>query len=248
MDLEGIDPDDLDSVLFGGSDPPADGSFDPFLPGLGNEDGSDDDVYGVTDDAEQSDDSVGVIRYGRFGGQDPGGFQQNDIGPLPWERGTDQPTVGESSARARTAADTGNRNVGRIAEQRSGGSSTGLVRRQRAEGVASSIADAQERIREQSRIPLDDDERRRAVKSDEAGEVKKITRTYERQSILTPPQFQECFFEATLVTLKSNVTGDWIITLKVPPEFKSQVFDLGDAYGLALTTTIVRKRYTKNGD
>lgn len=243
---EGTDRDDLDRVFFGGGDPPADGSFDPFLPGLGKEDGSDDDVYGDTNDSGEQDDPASVIRYGRFGNQGNGRFQPDDDKPFPWERGTDQPTVGERSARERQAADTGNRNVGRVAAERGGSPPTG-VRRTESAGVASSIAAAQQRIRADASVPLTDDEQRAAVVDRQEHPRSKIPRHYERQSITRPPQFQRTTFEATMMALKANAAGDWIVQIKVPAEYKSAVFDLGDAYGLALEVQITRKSYDRNG-
>ena len=50
-----------------------------------------------------------------------------------------------------------------------------------------------------------------------------------------------------MMALKANAAGDWIVQIKVPAEYKSAVFDLGDAYGLALEVQITRKSYDRNG-
>lgn len=243
---DGDDRDDLDNVLFGGSDPPGDGSFDPFLPGIGQEgsemDGDDGDIDSPTDDYGDND----LGRILRFSSQVASRQQSDDDQSLPWERGTNQPTKGEGSARDRAAADTGDRNVRRIADVRGGGATTGILRREQSEGVANSISDAQRRIRANATIPLDETEQVAAVKNDEAGHYKKITRHYERQSISRPPEFRSANFEATMMALKANATGDWILQVKVPAEFKSAVFDLGDAYGLALDITVARKSYSRD--
>jgi hypothetical protein len=237
---------DIDSVLFGGSDPPADGSFDPFLPGLGYSSDEDDGPDGAGDDPEQPDGADGVIRYGRFGSEGNSGFQQNDDQSLPWEGRTGNPPRGIAEQQQREGTDTGIGNVRRIADQRGGSTGTGAFRRERPEGLAGSISDAQQRIRAVATQPLDShDERGIAVAAQTfhtgSGKPK---REYQKQALSSPPQFQSTEFEATLMGLKSNVAGNWILQLVIPPSDAAGVFDLKDAYGLALKVSVVRKRYT----
>lgn len=239
--------DDLDSVLFGGSDSPGDGGFDPFTEGIGGDESTSDGPDGDDDSFQRNDDSIGVIRYGRFGGQDPGGITPTDNGPLPWAGGTNPSAAELRTERTREATSAGNRYVGRVADERSGGNPAGL-RRTASTGVADSIAAAQQRIREQSREPLTGPESVAAVKADEAGETKKITRSYEKQSILAPPTFKSTNFEATIMGLKANTAGDWIIQLRVPPDFRESVTCLGDAYGLALDVVIVKRNFRPNAE
>ena len=102
---------DLDSVLLGASDNPADGSFDPFLPRFNDDDEPGDGRYGATDDPIQQDVATGVIRYGGFGGQGDSGLQPDDDESLPWAGGTDQPTTGADEQRLRAATDAGDRQL-----------------------------------------------------------------------------------------------------------------------------------------
>jgi hypothetical protein len=75
---------------------------------------------------------------------------------------------------------------------------------------------------------------------------RKITRHYERQAITAPPPFKRSDFEATLVGLKANTTGDWIITLRVGQENREAATSLGDAYGLALDVVIEKHLFTND--
>lgn len=239
--------DDTDFVLFGGDDSPAYGAFDTFLEGITGNDPADDDFHGDADDPEQSNDPTDRSGYDGPHLESIGRLQQDDDQSLPWERGTGQPISGSAEQRARDAADTGNRHVGRVAAERAPSTGTGIGRN-RSQPVANNILDAQQRIRAQSRLALDDDERLAAVKSYEAGEIKKPTRSYTKQHILAPPTFQQCEFEATLIGLKANTSGDWIVNLKVPPLDDEAVISLKHGYGLALEVHVTRKRFTSNGD
>ena len=250
---------DIDSVLFGGSDPPVDGSFDPWLPGLGQERTEDDSGNGTSDHhfrdggfTAGDDDAEGVIRYGRFGGEGDRIDQRDDGEPLPWQGATDRPIVGAAERREREAADTGNRNVTRTAEERTGRSNEGGTRTDPPR-LASSINAAAERIRADIRIPLDARERSAAVIKWEESRGNgpgggKIPRTYERKRLDHAPQFMATDFEATLAGLKANTNGIWIITLTVAPYDKSAVYTLDDAYGLALDVHVQRKRMAPDND
>ncbi len=238
---------DIDDVLFGASDPPADGSFDPFLPGLGQDDTEGDGRYGGADDSEPSDGADGVIRYGRFGGQSHSGQQPDDDEPLPWAGGTDQPARGIEEQRDREAADAGNRQLRRVANERGRSPGTGTVGRERTESVEGGIAAAQQRIGRLASVPITpNDERALAIGAREHrdGVQYKPKREYQKQHILTPPQFQQCEFEATLQGLKSNTAGNWMLQLIVPPSDANAVFQLKDGYGLALKVTVVRKPFS----
>lgn len=230
---------DLDDVLFGGSDPPADGSFDPFLPGLGEEGRED---YG---DSRDSDTAI-IYSYtdaiGRQHGTDsegPGRLQPDDDQPLPWSGTAVRRVVGADEQRDRAATDIGIRSV---AAKHQGSIGPGGTGREQSDGVANSLFDAQQRIRAES------GDGPTTVRIVEGGNrnhtpILKPTRPYERQEIHRPPEFENTSFEAMLLKQASNTAGEWIITLKAPMTEKDNVFDLADAYGLALTVTITRKRF-----
>lgn len=217
--------DDLDSVLLGGDIGPDGGDFDPFATGDGTDDG---DV----------DTAIIYDRSDAFGGFVGGGIQgdsgqpANDDGPLFRSRADHPSSAALREQREREAVDTGIGNVGRVAADRSGHTSEGVARRERSEGVANSLFDAQQRVR--ADIARSDDDR--------------IKRHYERQSITAPPQFESTSFEATIAKLQANATGDWIITLKVPSANRAEATVLGDSYGLALQVTIERKRFSIGDD
>ena len=243
---------DLDLVLFAGGNPPADGSFDPFLPGLGQEgaedtgsERSDDGYFRDGYSAAGPNDGDNIIRYGRFGGEGDSQYEPNDNGPLPWQGAGDIPVLGEGERRGREAADAGNRNVRRTAEQHSGSIGPGVTGKSHAPRVDSSIASAAERIRSDLRVPLDARERSAAVlRWEQEGSKgnRKIKREYQKQGIDHPPQFHSVNFEAMLTGLKANVSGDWILTLVVPKDSKQAVYQLDDAFGLALDIHVQRHR------
>jgi hypothetical protein len=236
---------DLDSVLFGGSDPPGDGSFDPFLPGLGESQREDDSNDGDIDTAVIYDGTNSFGRSDRSSGEGDSGFTQDDDRPFPGARRTVEQAVGIAEQREREAADAGDRHLRRVAEQRGGSAGTGTPRRESSEGVANSIADAQQRIKLRAVDPLTPaDERTLAIAAERQGPgVGKPKREYQKRIVSSPPQFQETEFEATLMGFKSNVAGNWILQLVIPPMDAAAVIDLKDAYGLALKVTVTRKRY-----
>jgi hypothetical protein len=55
------------------------------------------------------------------------------------------------------------------------------------------------------------------------------------------PKFQRCKIEAQLYGLKSNTSGEWMLTLKVPANCDAEVMMLSKAHGLALDMEISRK-------
>ena len=100
--------------------------------------------------------------------------------------------------------------------------------------MANSILDAQQRLR--GELPHFEEFPRKGP------------RTYNKREVLTPPQFQSANFEATIFKLQSNAAGEWMLTLKVPPEYREQATSLGDSYGLSLMVNVNRKRYDPDGD
>jgi hypothetical protein len=239
--------DDLDSVLLGGDDSIGDGDFDPFDTGSGENDGSDDSsTYGYGPDSESNDTNAfdGLLGTGReIRAAEP----RDDDQPLPWARGN-QPVSGEGSARERAAADTGDRNVRRVADERTGDAGTGVARKQRSSGVADSIESAQSAIRKRVRDsqPLDDGEResvKLVIKEQNQSPYSKVKRRYERREIKNVPIFGATNFEATITGLKANTAGNWIVQFNIPAEFRDSATVLGDAYGLALKVTVERKLY-----
>lgn len=203
-------------------------------------------------------------RYDRASDQSIAGFQPDDAGPVPWQGARAQSVTGAAERDAREAAHTGDRNVRRTAEQRTGGigeggSGTGPGDHEPA--VANSIGDAAERLRRKlcedlretiaadAGIPLDAD--RRSAKVLELAEhpnIKPPKREYNKQHITTPPQFETTSFEATIAGLKANVNGEWILTLKVSADSRQRVYALDDAFGLALKVSIDRRRFSLESD
>ena len=230
--------DDLDSVLLGGGLNPVHDAFDPFATGIGEGDGDSDSDDGDTDSAI-------IYDYGDTFGRFSGGY--NEAVPTDGESllgpGPKPSTTGADEQRERAATDAGIGNVRRVADERGGNPGTGVARRTRSEGVASSIGQAAQRIRAEASIPLTDDERRAGVNSLGNGtqDRGKIKRTYTRSIITEVPTFRRSSFEAMLMGLKANTNGDWIIQLKVPNEFTTEATSLGQAYGLALDISITRK-------
>lgn len=263
---------DRDAVLFGGDDPPADGSFDPFLPGLGQEgdatspfsgeanghNGSDDSasIYEFPNDGtgvgDRSADGYRVIEQGDVGGDSIfqsrhyGGDQvdkSDDDRSLPWE-GTGAATVlGAAERAAREAADTGNRNIRRTAEQhdRSAGEGAGGNRTSHSTEVDSSISAAAQRIRSEIAGPVDIGRRSSAIeKFVRDGHLPMGPRQYQKTGITAPPRFMATDFEAMLMGLKANASGDWIVTIKIDQQQGDRVFPLNGAFGLALDMRVER--------
>lgn len=250
---------DLDSVLFGGSDPPNDGSFDPFLPGLRQEGTTDDgdgweaDGYpGIGSQESDDDNADNIVGYGRFDNEGYRIHEQDDGGPLPWQREGDIGVLGAEERRAREAADTGNRNIRGVAEKRSGGTGTGgngTGTRTHSTNVESSIGAAAERIRADLRVPLDARERSAAVirwsehtRSTGPGGGK-LKRQYVRDDPDAPMQFISSDFECMMTGLKANSSGNWILTLQIPAEAGQAIFPLHKAFGLALDVHVQRRKY-----
>lgn len=236
-------------MFFGGSDFTPDGSFDPFATVLGEADGEVTNVYGDTDHPGESDSPDGVVRYGRHTDQSDSGYEQDADRPITGERGTVQQVIGADEQRDRDRTDAGIRHLRRVATEHSGSPGTGTVRRSTSEGVASSIADAQERIRAAAGQPLGADERRDiAVASQTFTHGSSKPRTYQKRHVTVAPTFEECEFEATMGGLKSNTAGSWVLTLVIPPHEANGVLQLSASYGLALKVKVERKRYGPNGD
>lgn len=248
---------DPDTGLFSGSDPSADGPFDPFLPRFREEGETSTDQHGDADGDDGEGGSATLYdyterfgRYGPSGGESDSGFSPDDDRSLPWQGAGDQPILGAEERRAREGADTGNRNVRRAAEKhggrsQSGGSGSPASNESR---VDSSIAAASQRIKDELRVPLDPRQRSDAiVKWETAGDKnRKLTRHYEKQGISSVPQFGNTTFEAMLAGLKANVNGEWILTLKIDPNAAHLIFPLHSAFGLALDVQINRHRHRTN--
>jgi hypothetical protein len=240
------DDDNPHSVFLGNGDSPGDELFDPFEPRVGTSLEPDDREDGNVDgDIDTATFQYDPNNRGRQFGNSHQGSPDND-GPIPWPRSPSQSTIGEQSERDRAAADTGDRNIRRVADSRTGGSQQRIVRRERAEGVASSILDAQQRVRTHLSIPLSDEERADIPRVAEPGGDKTI-RHFIRSGIHAPPQFEQTVFEATIHGLKSNASGDWIIQFIVPAADRDAATILGDAYGLALDVAVIRKHFGPGG-
>lgn len=246
--------DDIDPgpVFLRDSDPSTDEPFDPFKPRFreeggtatpspGNSDGHDGSSYEETTD----DDGIGIIRYGRFSDEGDGEHQQDDDRPLPWQGTGDIGILGATERRDREGADTGTRNIRGTAEKHARLPNTGRYRTEssaHSPGVENSISAAAERIRADLREPLDARERSAAVVrwSEEGDKNRKLKRQYQKTGVLIPPQFLNTTFEAMMVGLKANVSGEWILTLKIDADAAQLVFPLHSAFGLALNVEVSR--------
>ena len=240
--------DDSDFAFFGGSPDTADLPF-PFgpTPEPGYEPGDSDDDG--SDGAHSYDQHEhGVIRYGRFSDEDDERAADDIRDSVPWTRGPIHVIRGAAEQREREAADTGDRHVGRVADARSGEHPAGEHggRTAGAARVANNLGDATLRLRETPsggialvpRRPIDDG----PIETDTATIERVIKRQYERSNLTEAPKFRECQFEATLVGLRANPNGDWIIQFKVSPEFDNAVTQLKHGYGLALQADFRRKQ------
>jgi hypothetical protein len=94
--------------------------------------------------------------------------------------------------------------------------------------VASGLLDAAERLR--ASFPRDDG-------------VERPKRPYQRRNIAASPAFEHTAFEATIFKLLSAANGDWMVTFKVPSEYREAATVLGDSYGLALDVSITRRHH-----
>jgi hypothetical protein len=93
--------------------------------------------------------------------------------------------------------------------------------------VASGLVDAAERLR--AAFPRD--------------ERVEGARRYQRRTNAAPPVFEHTEFEATIFKLLSAANGDWMVTFKVPPEYREAATVLGDSYGLSLDVSITRRHH-----
>lgn len=245
---------DRDAVLFGGDDPPSDGSFDPFLPGLSEE--------GST--SFRGDDSADTAVIHQFP-ENSGGYEyvdddgytvlershngsdridkSDDDRSLPWEGAGNLTVHGAAERAAREAADAGNRNIRRVAEShdRSVGAGADGNGKTHSTGVDSSISAAAQRIRSEIAGPVDTGRRSAAIaKFAESGHLPLGPRQYQKQGVTAPPRFMSTEFEAMLTGLKANVSGDWILTLKIEQSEGDKIFPLHSAFGLALDVHVDR--------
>lgn len=248
------DYNDPDTVLLGGGLRATDDSFDPFEPRVRHEGEPPADSYGeaggyigVSGEDRQHDDAEGVIRYGRFGDETGGLDKSDDDRPLPWESPGSVHVSGADERRAREAASTGDRNIRGVAATHGGGATAGGTgdTKTHSPRVDSSIHAAGERIRAELTGPVDTRQRSAAIIAwDAAGrDFRKIEgprRQYQKQGIVTAPQFLNTTFEAMLMGLKANASGDWILTLKIDQDAGQLVFPLHSAFGLALDIEVNR--------
>ena len=254
------DDSDLGSVLLGGGLHATDDSFDPFRPGLREEgpEGDDGDAVddspiipngreGIDKSVEYSDDGYRIEQPGHDGGHSFD--QRGDDQPLPWQGAGSQRVVGAAERRDREAADAGNRNVRGASTTHGGGPTAGGTRNAQTHSprVDSSIDAAAQRIRADlsGARPVDTGRRANVLRAlangadrvDGPGQVK---RQYQKQGIVLPPTFLETTFEAMLMGLKANASGDWILTLKIDQDAGQLVFPLHSAFGLALDVSVAR--------
>lgn len=248
------DDDDLGSVLLGSSDPSSDMDYDPFsVVGGENDNEARGDISGYGQGPE-SDHPIGERRYSGASGEGSEGIPADDSRPLLRPGGSDQLNADAQWTADRERAAGRDRQLRRVAEQRSGGAGTGEDGGARAPAVANTIRDAAARIRADFAREPGTAERvgigRQLEGQAEHGTQqvqprKKIT--YERSSVLTPPQFRHTEFEAIVSKLQSNTDGSWMLTLRIPPYCRQQATLLGDAYGLALGVTVERLSFLRDG-
>ena len=163
-------------------------------------------------------------------------------------------------------SDTGIGNVRRVAAERSTGAGTGgagtgqpdedaekPTDRGLGRRMATSIEQAAERLRAEHSegLTLVDGPGLEArikefVHSEGKGGNFHAKRAYQRSVITSAPKFRECeLTEVNLAGLRAAATGEWIVTLKIPPSCFEEVTKLSSAYGLALDMTITRKSYAE---
>lgn len=230
------------------------------------DDGPVDGATWLSDDGDIDHDQLGRIGYDR---SDTGIFTApgDDIRDTVPGSGRELPDrIEQQRSLEREAAATGDRHVGRVADLRSGSDPAGASggSGSAAERVADSIRLAQQRLRSDrtvdSTVRVGTPERaaipdgaivngstlrslEQVVIPDESTPIK---RHYERTTLSAPPSFHSTTFESTIIGLKANTTGDWIISFKVSPEHKAAVMDLAGAYGLALIMHVERRKRGSN--
>ena len=238
--------DDSDIAFFGSSPDTADLPF-PFgpTPEPGYEPGDSDDDGSDSPHAYDQHEH-GVIRYGRFNDHDDEATTDDVRDSVPWQRGPIHIVRGAAEQREREAADTGDRHVGRVADARTGvhtsGGTGGSDQR-----VANSLRDASERARGSIVTQLGRGPELPIVDGLET-DTRTIKRHYELSTLTEVPKFRHCEFEGTLVGLKANVNGDWIVQFKVSPRFDEAVMQLKHGYGLALKHVIDRKKHSTDDE
>ena len=236
------DHDDSDIAFFGVSPGTSDLPF-PFgptpEPGYEPDDSSND---GSDSPTAYDSNEYGVIRYGRFDGEDDEGTAEDFRDSIPWQGGPIRFIRGADEQRAIEAADTGDRHVGRVADARAGLDTQGATGGS-ATRVADSIRDAGERIRRSNGATLSSNAKPDELRGINVTDPSTVKRQYERSTIVAPPTFRRAEFESTLTGLKANVNGDWIITFKVSPQYDEAVMSLKNSYGLALKQSIERRTH-----
>lgn len=246
------DDDDLGTVLLGSSDNSSDMDFDPFNPIVRKHDEQDGgDSYGNGTDAEP-DHRASFLRYSGTSGEGSEGIPADDSRSVLGPGTGDTVTTGAVEQRSIDQRRARDDQLRRTAEQRSGGTKEGSGRGRVPTGMANSIRDAAERIRNDFAREPNDTERvgigRQLEEQDSHDTQRKSpTRkiTYERQAVLSPPLFRTTQFEAIVSKLQSNADGSWMLTLRIPPYDRAQATVLGDAYGLALDVTVNRRSFTR---
>lgn len=209
--------------------------------------------------------TIGVISYDRG---------DNEIIGRPTQVGGDDvvgpgrgPTKSERDSaqrvRERQAANTGNRNIRRVATDHPRGDTEAAAGGQR--GVESSISDAQDRLIRTIRsdggsdrvtgdvgritggvepLPVDRDKK---DKLDEylrivaAGKVPQVTHSLVRNGAgpkvrVETIDTQVIEFDSEIYGVKMNAAGDWLVTLKVPFTYRDAVTDLSGVTGLNMRT------------
>lgn len=107
-----------------------------------------------------------------------------------------------------------------------------------ADGGEPSLIDALAASLEQAGINF----RERIDGSPDNPVVEKVSLPLARsRALMTAPSFQECQVAGSLMSLKSNTAGDWIVSFRIDGESDDEVVKLRKAHGLSLDIAITRK-------
>ena len=234
---------DVDSGLFG-DDPFDNNLYDPHLPNPWEVESTDNPDAVTVAGGDIPVGAVVRISYDRGDNEIVSGPDEVDGGHVPRERRgpsrLDQQYV--ERKRERQATDTGIGNVRGAAGQHTGSDPTGVPGTNGS--PAGSFAEAAARLSADTgsadHTPGVADRVEHFIKQTLAGNQPKMERFIRSNSQL-PQEFTEATFECTVYKISTNTQGDWLVTIKIPFENRTQAREIDGAFGLAIETTMRRK-------